>query len=119
MTPDEIRSHPLFDKLNDRQKRFVYALLKNGNDKVAAAHEAWAAQEQPVSRPVHFEVSAGPGAATVLADPAALHQILTNLFSNALRYTPDHGRITVSTIRSGGMVEVQVRDTGAGVPAAW
>lgn len=41
MTPEEIRSHPLFDKLNDRQKIFVDALLKNGNDKVAAAHEAW------------------------------------------------------------------------------
>lgn len=41
MTPDEIRTHPLFSKLNDRQQIFVNALLSNGNDKLKAAHEAW------------------------------------------------------------------------------
>ena len=41
MTPDEIRSHPLYAKLNERQQIFVDELLKNGHDKVAAAHAAW------------------------------------------------------------------------------
>jgi two-component system phosphate regulon sensor histidine kinase PhoR len=83
-----------------------------------AAREAWAAQERPVSREVHFEVGVEPGAERVLADPAALHQILTNVFSNALRYTPDQGRVSVVAAMGNGMVEVQVRDTGSGIPAA-
>jgi hypothetical protein len=41
LTPDEIRSHPLFAKLNERQQTFVDALLSNGNDKLAAAQTAW------------------------------------------------------------------------------
>lgn len=41
MTPDEIRSHPLFEKINDRQRIFIDALLQNGNDKIQAAHKAW------------------------------------------------------------------------------
>lgn len=41
MTPDEIRHHPLFEKLTERQQVFVDQLLINGNDKIAAAHKAW------------------------------------------------------------------------------
>jgi hypothetical protein len=41
MTPDEIRSHPLFLKLGERQQVFVSELLRNENDKVKAAHKAW------------------------------------------------------------------------------
>ena len=41
LTPDEIRTHPLFSKLSGRQQIFVDELLKNGNDKIAAAHKAW------------------------------------------------------------------------------
>lgn len=41
MTPDEIRSHPLYAKLNERKQKFVDTLLANKNDKIAAAHAAW------------------------------------------------------------------------------
>ncbi len=54
----------------------------------------------------------------VLADPVALRQILTNLFSNALRYTPPGGRITVAASPGpAGDVVIEVRDTGSGIPA--
>jgi hypothetical protein len=41
MTPDEIRSHPLFTKLTERKQTFINTLLTNNNDKIAAAHAAW------------------------------------------------------------------------------
>lgn len=41
MTPDEIRSHPLFAKLNERKQTFINTLLTNANNKIAAAHAAW------------------------------------------------------------------------------
>jgi phage terminase small subunit len=50
LTPDEIRSHPLFEKLNERQKTFVDALLRNGNDKVKAAQEAWTTNGEASAR---------------------------------------------------------------------
>ncbi len=57
---------------------------------------------------------------TVMADPHRLEQILDNLVDNAIRYTPDGGRITVSV----GLCEeegrlwgvVEVSDNGPGIP---
>ena len=42
--------------------------------------------------------------------------MLFNLVDNAVRFTPDGGRVTVSARRRNGSVEVAVSDTGAGIP---
>ena len=44
-------------------------------------------------------------------------QVLTNLVSNALKFTPDGGRVSVRIAAYPGGVRVQVRDTGVGIPA--
>src|SRR5205814_760783 len=43
-------------------------------------------------------------------------QIITNLLSNAFRWTPDGGRIQLSLEQENGSVSVSVRDTGPGIP---
>ncbi len=55
--------------------------------------------------------------ATALCAPEKVERVLTNLVTNALRYTPSGGRITVSVIGALGAVIVSVEDTGAGIPA--
>ncbi len=52
----------------------------------------------------------------VMASDERIHQVLFNLVDNALRFTPDDGRITVSAARHDGTCEVSVEDTGPGVP---
>ena len=49
-------------------------------------------------------------------DPARLEQILGNLLSNALRHTPDGGKIIVRTARSNGVVQIRIADNGPGIP---
>lgn len=56
-------------------------------------------------------------AAAVLADPHWLHQVITNLLSNALKFTPSGGRVTISTQRDGARVLPRVTDTGVGISA--
>lgn len=56
------------------------------------------------------------GSAVVSADRHRLVQILNNLLSNALRHTPDGGRVALSWHKSGDWVEIQVRDSGPGIP---
>lgn len=46
-------------------------------------------------------------------------QVLTNLVSNALKFTPDGGRVVVVVEPSPGCVHIHVRDEGIGIPAAW
>lgn len=57
------------------------------------------------------------GASPVVhADPIRLEQILTNLISNALRFTPRQGRVSVTVFAQGGRAFVKVLDTGPGIP---
>jgi two-component system, OmpR family, sensor histidine kinase BaeS len=53
----------------------------------------------------------------VMADRRWLHQIITNLLTNALKYTPAGGRVTVSAEPSGTSAVLTVTDTGVGIPA--
>jgi two-component system sensor histidine kinase BaeS len=53
--------------------------------------------------------------APVLADPGRLHQVLTNLLSNALKFTPPGGQVAMTLRRDGGQARLEVSDTGPGI----
>lgn len=53
----------------------------------------------------------------VLADPSRLGQILTNLLTNAARYTPEGGRIWLLAQETPGEAILRVRDSGIGIPS--
>ena len=52
---------------------------------------------------------------TIRADERKIKQVLLNLLSNALKFTPEGGRIAVRAKRSDAAVEVAVSDTGVGI----
>jgi two-component system, OmpR family, phosphate regulon sensor histidine kinase PhoR len=54
----------------------------------------------------------------VLADPAALRQILLNLVDNAVKYTPAGGKVEIAAAAAGDRTLISVRDTGIGIPRA-
>ena len=73
---------------------------------------AWpAGSRRPASR--WTRAVCGP----VLADPHWLHQVITNLLTNALKFTPPGGHVTISTGPSGAEAVLRVTDTGTGIPA--
>jgi len=51
-----------------------------------------------------------------LADPLRLQQIVLNLLSNAVKFTPDGGRIEVRSRMNGFFIEIEVSDSGIGIP---
>ena len=55
--------------------------------------------------------------APVLADPHWIHQVTTNLLTNALKFTPAGGRVTIDTRQVGPDAILEVTDTGVGIPA--
>jgi PAS domain S-box-containing protein len=56
-----------------------------------------------------------PGALMVEGDPLRLEQVVTNLLTNAAKYTDSGGRIDLSAGREGAEVVIRVRDTGIGI----
>ena len=52
----------------------------------------------------------------VFGDPSALARVLSNLLTNAVKYSPRGGTITVEIARQGGHALVRVRDEGIGIP---
>jgi PAS domain S-box-containing protein len=65
-----------------------------------------------------IEVSINPSAGPVLGDRLRLQQIVVNLLSNALKFTPADGRVSVVLERVGATARIQVSDTGIGIEPA-
>lgn len=67
---------------------------------------------------VRLEREAAPEGTEVFVDSEAVHQILSNLLDNAIKYTPEGGAVTlgVRTNVRPGFHEIFVKDTGMGIP---
>lgn len=52
-------------------------------------------------------------------DTQRLQQVLSNLISNAIKYSPNHGHIQISVLRQDRQVRIVVRDQGPGIPIAF
>ncbi|MHB1006030.1 MAG: sensor histidine kinase [Chloroflexota bacterium] len=66
---------------------------------------------------VQLSVDAGSDLPAVMADEDRAVQVLTNLLGNALRYTPNGGRVEATASRRGDVVAFTVADSGAGIAA--
>jgi signal transduction histidine kinase len=82
---------------------------------VAAALDLFIVQARAKSIALETDFEAE---AVIRADPKALRQILANLVSNAIKFTPEGGRVAVSTaLAPGGDLVIRVSDSGIGIPA--
>lgn len=64
-----------------------------------------------------MEAPAEAAGLEVMAQPALLDALVSNLLDNALRYTQEGGRVTVGVRRRDDVVELSVEDNGPGIPA--
>ncbi|RLC61081.1 MAG: histidine kinase, partial [Chloroflexi bacterium] len=63
-----------------------------------------------------FEIDFVPDFPSVLAEPELMEEVLTNLVENAIKYSPEGGRITISGRWDDNQVRVTVDDEGVGIP---
>jgi signal transduction histidine kinase len=74
-------------------------------------------RERATHRGIDLSLEVDPEMPPIVADERKVRQVLFNLLSNALKFTPEGGRIRVAAHASDGVVEVSVVDTGPGIPA--
>ena len=68
------------------------------------------------ARKHHLEVAQFPEPLWVSGDPSRLVQVVSNLLTNAAKYTPEGGHILLSAAREDGATAIHVRDNGVGIP---
>jgi len=67
-----------------------------------------------ISGPV-IQIDASADLPALNIDPVRIREVIANLLSNALRYTPDGGTVTISAYRRDDRVIIDIRDTGGGI----
>ena len=67
---------------------------------------------------LRLDIHVDPDVATALVDPSRVKQILYNYFSNAIKFTPDDGRVHIRIMPEGpALFRIDVQDTGVGIQA--
>ena len=75
------------------------------------------ARGRATGRDLELSLVVAPGLTVMWADERAVRQIMLNLLSNAVKFTADGGLIEVRARDEGGMVQLEVADTGDGIAA--
>jgi len=85
----------------------------------AVAREALRFVKMPAERKgVVLKAAIAQSAATMYADRRAIKQILINLLSNGIKFTPRGGEVRVTAVRWESGIEIAVADTGVGISQA-
>ena len=98
----------------DSGKLSIYMQPTNLNTAVQEAIES--IRSEADQRGVILESILASDETVVLADPARLGQVISNLIINAIKFTDKDGRVIISTERTGDSGIVKVTDTGIGIP---
>jgi PAS domain S-box-containing protein len=94
-------------KLRVRMRALELApIVEAARDTVRLAAEA---------KGLRLAVALDPQAGPVMGDPDRLQQIVWNLLANAIKFTPDGGRVDVEVHREGAQVVMRVSDNGVGI----
>jgi two-component system sensor histidine kinase EvgS len=132
-----------YGSLNERQKRYVSNIHSGGQhllklisdildlSKIEAGRMDLAIQDVPIEsafsevlsslRPLAEKKSQtlsqnAQAQLIVRADITRLRQMLVNLAGNAIKFTPEGGRIELEARQTNGQIRIEVRDTGPGIP---
>jgi signal transduction histidine kinase len=79
-------------------------------------HAYGAFAEEARRRDIDYRLDAEEETPVIVSDGDRVLQVISNLLSNAFRWTPDGGRIELGLAAANGVVRVDVVDTGPGVP---
>jgi CheY-like chemotaxis protein/two-component sensor histidine kinase len=88
----------------------VSQMVKNAVDAILPAAAA---------KQISVQTTVDPRAALVSGDPDRLQQVVWNLVSNAVKFTPPRGFVNVRVERSDAHVDITVNDTGNGIDAGF
>jgi signal transduction histidine kinase len=140
----EVLLERMFGELNERQDEYLHDILSSGRHLLALLNDildlskveagqmtleptsvallpllegcVGLVRERAARHGLAVQVAVDDDVDDVEADELRLRQVVLNLLTNAVKFTPDGGRIVLGALRAGDEVEITVSDTGVGIP---
>jgi signal transduction histidine kinase len=133
LTQKQQRLLDIFKKGAERLLRLVNEVLdlSRANSGMLPVERRWFVAQTAVRRAIEelrpraeqrgiaLRVEAGSGLERMLGDEDRIVQVVVNLVGNSLRFTPPGGSVTVRLRASDSEIQIEVEDTGSGIPAAF
>ena len=91
--------------------------LKKFDVRIALDNALTLVKERTLRHGIALEVDLDPGLGKIVADERKFKQVLLNLLTNAIKFTPEGGTITVDAVDKKKTLNVTVSDTGIGISA--
>jgi len=129
--PQKTRIMATINVETDRLIRLIVDLLDLS--RIEAGYVAWRSEDVSLeevitnslscmgplfeNKGISLTTAISPSGLTVPGDRDRLIQVMTNILSNAVKFTPSGGAVHVAALSEGGQVVVEVSDTGSGVAA--
>jgi len=139
----EVLAEGMFGEINDKQAEYLRDILESGRHLLSLINDILDLSKIEAGRmelePTDFDLPSaidnaltlvreragrrgitlgreiGDGVGMIRGDERKVKQVVLNLFSNAIKFTPEGGRIDVRARVTEGLVEVSVTDTGVGI----
>jgi signal transduction histidine kinase len=139
----EVLLERMFGELNDKQAEYLHDILSSGrhllsliNDildlakieagrmeldlgafdlPIALDNALTLVRERATRHGIGLDLAVDRQLGTLVGDERKIKQVLLNLLSNALKFTPEGGKVIVRAVRAAGAVEISVSDTGIGI----
>lgn len=73
-------------------------------------------QNRAQSKSVRLHHELDPAIEAVVGEAVLIEETITNILLNAVKYTPEGGRVSMEAKRQGDVVEIRIADTGIGIP---
>jgi signal transduction histidine kinase len=139
----EVLSERMFGEINEKQAEYIGDILQSGHHLLSLINDILdlskieagrmelelsdfdlpgiientltLVRERAVRRGIALERSVDERLGTIRADERKVKQVLLNLLSNALKFTPEGGKIAVQAALNDGVAKISVTDTGVGI----
>jgi len=129
--PDEIKNR--LEKINRHSDELVHMVndlldisriesgkvnmnLENVDLRYIADKVADLLSEQMKTKSIEFNINIPDDCQRALADRGQIERVFINLVGNALKFTPEKGKIGINARRSGRIIQVDISDNGFGIP---
>ncbi len=85
--------------------------------KEAVTNAVSSAESRAQNKSIILTTAIGPSVDKIVGNKFSIEEAILNILLNAIKYTPDKGAVEISAVDKGDSVQIEVADTGIGIPA--